>query len=121
MKAILLSGGTGSRMKPTTSAINKHLLPVYNKPMIFYSLSVLLLLKFKEIIIICDPGSINLYKKFITLYEKYLFQFIPFPELVIFIYGISKQVDDINQLADFSLLKSEIIFAALMILLLLLL
>ena len=66
MKAILLSGGTGSRMKPTTSAINKHLLPVYNKPMIFYSLSVLLLCKFKEIIIVCDQKSINLYKKLLS-------------------------------------------------------
>jgi glucose-1-phosphate thymidylyltransferase len=66
MKAILLAGGTGSRMRPTTSAINKHLLPVYNKPMIFYSLSVLLLLKFREIIIVCDPGSINLYKKLLS-------------------------------------------------------
>ena len=66
MKAILLAGGTGSRMRPTTIAINKHLLPVYNKPMIYYSLSVLLLLKFKEIIIICDPGSINLYKKLLS-------------------------------------------------------
>jgi len=63
MKAILLAGGTGSRMKPTSMVINKHLLPVYNKPMIFYSLSVLLLCKFKEIIIICDPDNINLYKK----------------------------------------------------------
>ncbi len=66
MKAILLAGGTGSRMRPTTSAINKHLLPVYNKPMIFYSLSVLLLLKFREIIIVCDPGSIHLYKKLLS-------------------------------------------------------
>ena len=66
MKAILLAGGTGSRMRPTTSAINKHLLPVYNKPMIFYSLSVLLLLKFREIIIVCEPGSIHLYKKLLS-------------------------------------------------------
>tara|TARA_B100000787_G_C16199029_1_gene303341 strand:- start:4898 stop:5755 length:858 start_codon:yes stop_codon:yes gene_type:complete len=63
MKAILLAGGTGSRMRPTTTAVNKHLLPVYNKPMIFYSLSILLLCKFREIIIVCDPESINQYKK----------------------------------------------------------
>tara|TARA_B100000795_G_C22805421_1_gene444516 strand:+ start:1704 stop:2561 length:858 start_codon:yes stop_codon:yes gene_type:complete len=63
MKAILLAGGTGSRMKPTTTSINKHLLPVYNKPMIFYSLSVLLLCNFKEVIIVCDIDSVNLYKK----------------------------------------------------------
>lgn len=66
MKAILLAGGTGSRMRPTTSVLNKHLLPVYNKPMIFYSLSVLLLLKFREIIIVCEPGSIDLYKKLLS-------------------------------------------------------
>ena len=66
MKAILLAGGTGSRMRPTTSVINKHLLPVYNKPMIFYSLSVLLLLKFREIIIICEPNSVDLYKKLLS-------------------------------------------------------
>ena len=63
MKAILLAGGTGSRMWPTTMAVNKHLLPVYNKPMIYYSLSVLLMCKFKEIFIICDQSSVNLYKK----------------------------------------------------------
>ena len=66
MKAILLAGGTGSRMRPTTTVTNKHLLPVYNKPMIFYSLSVLLLLKFKEIIIICEPRSKDLYKKLLS-------------------------------------------------------
>jgi len=66
MKAILLAGGTGSRMRPATSAINKHLIPVYNKPMIFYSLSVLILLKFREIIIVCEPGSLHLYKKLLS-------------------------------------------------------
>ncbi len=63
MKAILLAGGTGSRMWPTTMSVNKHLLPVYNKPMIYYSLSVLLMCKIKEILIISDQNSINLYKK----------------------------------------------------------
>ena len=60
MKAILLAGGTGTRMRPTTLGVNKHLMPVYNKPMIYYSLSVLMLCKFKEIILICDPNSKNL-------------------------------------------------------------
>ena len=63
MKAILLAGGTGSRMWPTTMSVNKHLLPVFNKPMIYYSLSVLLMCKIKEIFIICDPDSVRLYKK----------------------------------------------------------
>ncbi len=63
MKAILLAGGTGTRMRPTTLSINKHLMPVYNKPMIYYSLSLLMLLKYREIILICDPSSKSLYKK----------------------------------------------------------
>ena len=63
MKAILLAGGTGTRLRPVTLGINKHLLPVYNKPMIYYSLSVLMLCKFKEIILICDPDSKKIYKK----------------------------------------------------------
>ena len=63
MKAILLAGGTGTRMRPTTLGINKHLMPVYNKPMIYYSLSVLMLCKFKEIILICDPESKKIYEK----------------------------------------------------------
>ena len=63
MKAIILAGGTGTRMRPTTLGINKHLMPVYNKPMIYYSLSVLMLCKFKEIILICDPESKKIYEK----------------------------------------------------------
>ena len=63
MKAILLAGGTGTRMRPTTLGINKHFIPVYNKPMIYYSLSVLMLCKFREIILICDPESKKIYKK----------------------------------------------------------
>ena len=63
MKAILLAGGLGTRMRPSTLGINKHLIPVYNKPMIYYSLSVLMLCKFKEIILICDPSSKKIYQK----------------------------------------------------------
>ena len=63
MKAILLAGGTGTRLRPTTLGINKHLLPVYNKPMIYYSLSVLMLCKFREVILICDTDSKKIYQK----------------------------------------------------------
>ena len=63
MKAILLAGGTGTRLRPATVGINKHLIPVYNKPMIYYSISVLMLCKFKEIILICDPKSKKIYKE----------------------------------------------------------
>lgn len=63
MKAILLAGGTGTRLRPATLGINKHLMPVYNKPMIYYSLSILMLCKFREVILICDADSKKIYKK----------------------------------------------------------
>ena len=63
MKAILLAGGTGSRLRPATLGINKHLMPVYNKPMIYYSLSILMLCKFREVILICDRDSKKIYEK----------------------------------------------------------
>ena len=49
-------------MRPVISGINKHFLPVYNKPMIYYSLSVLMLCKFREIILVCDPSSKKIYE-----------------------------------------------------------
>ncbi len=63
MKAILLAGGTGTRLRPATLGINKHLMPVYNKPMIYYSLSILMLCKFREVILICDTDSKKIYQK----------------------------------------------------------
>jgi len=62
-KGIILSGGHGTRMSPLTKAVNKHLLPIYDKPLIYYSLSILMLAKIKDILIIVNKGQINLYKK----------------------------------------------------------
>lgn len=63
MKGILLAGGSASRLKPTSKSINKHLIPIYNKPMIYYSLSVLMLAKIRDILIITNKESLNLFKK----------------------------------------------------------
>ena len=52
-KRTILAGGSATRLNPTTKYITKHLLPVYDKPMINYSLSVLMLAKIKDILIIC--------------------------------------------------------------------
>lgn len=62
-KGIILGGGTGKRLWPTTKLINKHFLNIYNKPMIYYPLSILILNKIKEILIICNQQDIKQYKK----------------------------------------------------------
>ena len=62
-KGIILAGGTGSRMSPVTKAVNKQLLPLYDKPLFFYPLSVLMLAKIKDILIIVNKGQIDQFKK----------------------------------------------------------
>jgi glucose-1-phosphate thymidylyltransferase len=64
-KGIILAGGMGTRMSPLTKAVNKQLLPIYDKPLIFYPLSILLLAKIKDILIIVNKGQLNQYKKLI--------------------------------------------------------
>ena len=63
-KGILLAGGNGSRLKPLTNLLNKHLLPIYDKPMIFYSLSILMLAKIRKICIVTNEESIYAFQNF---------------------------------------------------------
>ena len=64
-KGIILAGGMGTRMSPLTKAVNKQLLPIYDKPLIFYPLSILMLAKIKDILIIVNEGQLEQYKKII--------------------------------------------------------
>ena len=65
-KGIILAGGIGSRMSPLTKAVNKHLLPIYDKPVIFYPLSVLMLSGIKDVLIVVNKGELNQFRKILS-------------------------------------------------------
>jgi glucose-1-phosphate thymidylyltransferase len=80
---IILSGGLGTRLRPMTTAVSKQLLPIYNKPMVYFPLSLLMLAGIKDVLLISDEYSIPMYEKLFGNGEQfgikmsYKIQYVP--------------------------------------------
>jgi len=71
VKGVVMAGGKGNRLYPLTAGVSKHLLPIYDKPMVFYPLSVLMLAGVRDILLVCNPCDLDNYKKLLKSNTNY--------------------------------------------------
>ena len=86
MKGVIAAAGKGSRLFPLTHSVSKHLLPVYNKPLIYYPITNLIASGINEICIITNPDELNLYKKLLGTGSKIGCKFEFFEQKHLYIY-----------------------------------